>query len=331
MRVTSGSRMASFILPAPVRQLYVYQVLKGARTSVLHDALLSTVAAIDPDELAAEIAAFAPKDARKRLQAAGIRDEMVFPTPIVITTRPSLLGYYRLLLGLSQKQFYSSTTGASAFASVETLNKINAGQTTRLADLCREMCRATAELVLSIEGGLSTLDVEQLPLLMLGAQADGSWRNKIGQRATKEVFESIKEVIRLKHVPFTEMDSLTLSFVNSSGRKVTIALAADPDVLITEEADSGALIVKAAIEIKGGTDNSNAHNRAGEAEKSHQKMKAKGAKDFWTVLSLSNLDLTAIAQESPTTNEWLNLADVTARSGPYWERLKDLTQGAVGI
>ena len=55
-------------------------------------------------------------------------------------------------------------------------------------------------------------------------------------------------------------------------RKVVIwPLATDPDIRIQEEFEPGQLRNKVAIEIKGGTDISNAHNRAGEAEKSHQK------------------------------------------------------------
>jgi len=45
-----------------------------------------------------------------------------------------------------------------------------------------------------------------------------------------------------------------------------------------------------AIEVKGGTDVSNAHNRAGEAEKSHTKAKGKGFRDFWTIISKKGLD-----------------------------------------
>ena len=45
---------------------------------------------------------------------------------------------------------------------------------------------------------------------------------------------------------------------------------------------------------------SNAHNRAGEAEKSHQKVSTL-ARDLWTVISLKRVDVGALRTESPTT------------------------------
>jgi XcyI restriction endonuclease len=75
---------------------------------------------------------------------------------------------------------------------------------------------------------------------------------------------------------------------NASNRMVVIALASDPDVCIQEEF-AGNLRNKVAIEIKGGTDKSNAHNRAGEAEKSHQKAKREGLRDFWTIITKKGL------------------------------------------
>jgi hypothetical protein len=71
---------------------------------------------------------------------------------------------------------------------------------------------------------------------------------------------------------------------------VVIALASAPDVRIQEEF-GGRLQNKVAIEIKGGTDRSNAHNRAGEAEKSHQKARAEGFRDFWTIIAKAGLNL----------------------------------------
>ena len=56
-------------------------------------------------------------------------------------------------------------------------------------------------------------------------------------------------------------------------------LSHDPDVCVLEQVENRTHN-KVAFEVKGGTDDSNAHNRAGEAEKSHLKAKRKGFKDF---------------------------------------------------
>jgi hypothetical protein len=55
---------------------------------------------------------------------------------------------------------------------------------------------------------------------------------------------------------------------NNSGRRITIQFSNDPDIRITEHFAEDTIPL-VAIEIKGGEDISNIHNRVGEAEKSH--------------------------------------------------------------
>jgi len=88
---------------------------------------------------------------------------------------------------------------------------------------------------------------------------------------------------------------------------------------------------KVAIEIKGGTDKSNAHNRAGEAEKSHQKAAAKGFRDFWTIIALRGLKKDTLAAECPTTKKWFDASHVLARTGADWEDFRHRIAEAVGI
>jgi len=88
---------------------------------------------------------------------------------------------------------------------------------------------------------------------------------------------------------------------------------------------------KVAIEVKGGTDISNAHNRAGEAEKSHQKARKFGFPEFWTVISRQGLELQKLQSESPTTNHWFDVTEVLARKGTDWEDFRQRLAGAVGI
>ena len=298
---------------------------------MLADALAETVARIDPTELAAEVAAFVPAAGRQAVQAAGIRDEQVFALPAVLAARPSLLGYYRLLAGISQKQFYSGAAGTGSFKSMEEHNRIAPRAASGLPDLCRALNDALSELVTALPGGLRRSDVEQLPLLMLGAQADGSWRTRIGQSATKSVYQGIRAVVEASGLEFADSpDETSLTLVNHAGRKITAALAADPDVVIRE--DIGAVsVLKVAVEIKGGTDQSNAHNRAGEAEKSHQKARASNAADFWTIISLDRVDRSVIFAESPTTRQWFDVTQVVRQSGADWDRFVDAVKIAMGI
>jgi hypothetical protein len=111
---------------------------------------------------------------------------------------------------------------------------------------------------------------------------------------------------------------------------VVIGLASDPDIRIQEEFDDQ-LRNKVAIEIKGGTDISNAHNRAGEAEKSHQKAKNQGFRDYWTIISKAGLNVDKLKSESPTTNSWFDVAHVLGRDGADWNEFRSRFAEATGI
>jgi hypothetical protein len=54
------------------------------------------------------------------LAASANRDEHVFPLPAVLESKPTLVGYYRLLLGSPQKTAYGSGTGMGPFRRMET-------------------------------------------------------------------------------------------------------------------------------------------------------------------------------------------------------------------
>jgi hypothetical protein len=192
---------------------------------------------------------------------------------------------------------------------------------------CSTMSEHLAELVRQISPSITPRDVLELPLLTLGAQLYGSNNNAIGKQATVDVFLSVGEIVK-GYVAAQDLKKITL--VNASKRKVVIALASDPDIRVQEEFD-GALRNKVAIEIKGGSDNANAHNRAGEAEKSHQKAKAQKFRDFWTIISLAGVNTEKLKQESPTTNSWFDLAQVLAREGDDWVEFRSRFAGEVGI
>jgi hypothetical protein len=129
-----------------------------------------------------------------------------------------------------------------------------------------------------------------------------------------------------KHIAKETAQSLVVR--NAAGRDVCVQLAADPDVRF-EEMFGEERRPRLAIEIKGGTDRSNAHNRAGEAEKSHQK--AKGYPERWTVIATAGLELDALKADSPSTNRWFDVAQILGREGKDWEEFKTQLVGIVGI
>lgn len=309
------------------RQVIFHQMLVAARKTVLMDALSQALGQVDPAVTKKETLKYVPADAQKILAASGIRDEHVFPLPSVIAKVPTLIGYYRLLLGISQKRFYRAGTGMSLYKSMETRGTYNSKPPPDLDLFCRVMAENLADLVRQISPQITARDVAELPLLTLGAQLYGSNNNAIGQQATLDVFLSVSEIVKQF---ITVKTNTKITVRNASKRTVFIALAADPDIRVQEEFN-GKLRNILAVEIKGGTDVSNAHNRAGEAEKSHRKAKRQDFRDYWTIIALAGLDTSQLQEESPTTNSWFDVAQVLAREGPHWEEFRSRFAGAVGI
>ena len=319
--------MADYKPPYPSKQIAFHQLLVAARATILHGALADALARADPDVVGREMSGLAPAAARKVLATAGIRDEHVFATPAVLQVRPTTLGYYRLLLGVSKKAFYTADTGLGPFQAMEEKDLLRHKLVDELPALCAALNAKMAELITQLSPAVTRLDVEQLPLLTLGAQLDGGWRNGIGRAATADVFLAIRDVVEPNIVSETDT-SLTVE--NAAGRRVRIVLASDPDVAITEQFVGGADQLNVAVEIKGGTDRSNAHNRAGEAEKSHQKVRST-ARDFWTIIAMKGVDKKQLATESPTTRRWYDVAEVLGRAGADWTRFTNDLKGAIGI
>lgn len=85
-----------------------------------------------------------------------------------------------------------------------------------------------------------------------------------------------------------------------------------------------------SIEIKGGRDASNVHNRIGEAEKSHLKAKSEGFTRFWTIVK-AKIDLELAKQQSPTTTEFFNLDEIQIKSHSSHKRFEALLHQALGI
>ena len=322
--------MSRFNFPPPGKQVYLAAFLSRIRENGgLRQCVRDAARDIDATELRRQLENFVPADGLQALQGSGIRDEEVFVVPAVLNHSPGTLIYYRLLLGVSQKQFYSPKSGLKIFRPLEDRQEITQAAKNLLDEFCCDMNSALRDLIHALPAASLHDDIDHLPLLTLGAQADGSWRGQIGAKATKGVFEAMKAIVRGQGKPFSETD-ISITVTNNSQREVTLALAPDPDVVIREDV-RGSVVYKVAIEIKGGTDYANLHNRAGEAEKSHQKARNSGAQDCWTVITLERANLDLLKKESPTTREWIDIQQVLDRSGSGWSRLETLTLSAMGI
>lgn len=308
----------------PDLQVSFYQRVKILQNSYLTEALSKTVEKMDISTLDKELARYIKPVVLSKLASYGLRGEVLLPVPCILTARPSLLGYYRLLYGLSQKEFYRSSDMA-CFKQLEEKNDLPTTLAIRLSDLCISLIH-TGQLLIE---GIDTIDiriVRDLQLLTLGAQFRGGQNTRLGREATEEVFNIIEKIV---HPNIIEQDTRQIVLRNAAGREVIVAFSSDPDIAITEKMKSMTR-PSVSVEIKGGTDVSNIHNRIGEAEKSHQKAKSRGFFEFWTIIG-AKVDLKTAQRESPTSSRFFYLPDLRNAATSEYKKFRDHLQSVVGI
>ncbi len=319
-------------IPIPQQQIDFSFALAQIRSLFLQDALLETVEKLDIGCIDRELNAMVPKQSLKSLARQGLRGELVFPVPCVLLANPRLLGYYRLLLGFSQKGFYATETGASRFKGMEDKGIMSRGNEELIPTLCAALIQPLAALVAGIgTDRISRELLDDLTLLTVGPQLKGGANNKIGIAGTVKVFEIIHDIVRHASV---SSNAKEIEILNAAGRKVLIEFASDPDIIIREQMDKNSLRNIIAIEIKAGTDFSNIHNRIGEAEKSHQKARNAGYHECWTVVNVDRIDIAMAQRESPSTNRFYCLSRLMANGNDeeyrdFRNRIISLT-GVVG-
>jgi hypothetical protein len=319
--------MSKFKIPRPDLQITFFHRLKDIRKTYLLDSLLSVVATLQIPKIDEELGAFVSNKGLQKVAGWGLRGEIVFPVPCILHANPNILGYYRLLLGFSQKQFYGAQYGFGPLKSMEEKGLLSAVNEAVLPDLCQTLC-ASAEFLVQGVDDLSQESVHELTLLTLGPQLRGGALNILGTRATKRVFDLISSIVEPSVVSKTDR---SLELENAAGRPVKVEFASDPDICIREELPSGRYRNLVAIEIKGGRDYSNIHNRIGEAEKSHQKAKKQGYVECWTMVGVFDLDMALARRESPSTDRFYLIENITEKGGTEFEDFRENLLSRVGI
>ncbi|HYD30883.1 MAG TPA: XcyI family restriction endonuclease [Azospirillaceae bacterium] len=318
-----------FRLPAPELQIEFAFTLDRTRPVWLRDALGETVRTLDIRPLDRELAEYVPASALSALAGQGLRGEVMFPVPLLLTANPRLLGYYRLLYGFSQKEFYGQGHGLAKFKPMEEKGTLSAPNRQALPELCRELIECAERLLEGVgPERISRQLLDSLILLTLGPQLRGGANVKIGARGIVSVFEAIHDIVRDAVVTAQET---CIEMRSAADRKVLIEFAPDPDIIIREEMTVGEFRNVIAIEVKGGTDFSNVHNRIGEAEKSHQKARANGFYECWTVVNVDRIDLGMARRESPSTNRFYRLSALEARGGDEYQDFRNRIVSLTGI
>jgi XcyI restriction endonuclease len=318
-----------FKIPDPELQIDFSVALAEIRTQYLQDALSATVKTLDITELDRSLAGFVPKKSLATLASHGLRGELVFAAPPVLMANARLLGYYRLLYGYSKKEFYTTETGISRFQAMETKGTLSAANAASLPDLCLAMASAGAVLLEGLgTSRVSSALLDDLTLLTLGPQLRGGANVKKGTMGIVKVFDAIHDIVR-SAVTIASPNKIELT--NAAGRMVLVQFAPDPDIIIREEMAEGSYSEKIAIEVKGGSDFSNIHNRIGEAEKSHQKARGAGYVECWTVVNVDRIDMTMAKQESPSTNRFYRISDIVSGRGAEYQDFRRRIVSLTGI
>lgn len=319
--------MSRFKIPQPDLQVEFYHRLARIRETYLLNALLSVISELEISHIDKELSNFVSNAALQKVAGWGLRGEIIFAVPCVLETAPKLLGYYRLLLGFSQKQFYGERYGFGPFKPMEESGRLSANNAASLRELCQALC-GSAELLIEGVGQLSQESVHELTLLTLGPQLRGGILNLLGTRATRRVFELINSMLEPAVVSSSQR---SIKLQNAAGRTVKVEFASDPDICIREELPSGKFRNLVAIEIKGGRDYSNIHNRIGEAEKSHRKARKEGYVECWTMVGVVDLNMELAKRESPTTDRFYHIDRIADKKSEEFEDFRENLLSRVGI
>ncbi len=319
-----------FETPLPDTQINFFHRLEEIKKSMLQEALFETLESADIGKIDRQLRKYVVNSDLQLLAKYGLRGEIIFAVPYLLELNPSLIGYYRLLLGLPQKSFYSGERGLGFgfFKSMESKGTISNDQKKELHECCKALVASASILLKSInEASISQSLFRDLTLLTLGSQLRGGRNNALGNAATKMVFELIKQIVKPAIISSTNTE---LILKNAAGREIVIKFASDPDIVVIEKLQSGKYKNRIAIEIKGGTDTANAHNRLGEAEKSHQKAKNAGFIECWTLIG-AKVDQETANKESPTTNRLYHIPYIMDEDSSEYQDFKENIIALVGI
>ena len=321
------------VFPEPKLQTDFAFALKRFRATYLQNALFETVRNMKIADIDKQLASYVPDKDLALMAQYGLRGELLFPVPIILEQNPHLLGYYRLLMGYSQKEFYGTDKGfgAGPFKSMEISGKISKAVAVDIPELCTAFCETASALLHGIETLKPSKELlADLALLTVGPQLRGGANNQRGTAGIVQVFEVIRQIVA--HAA-TEVRENAIEIASATGRKVLVEFAPDPDIIIREEMSPGHFRNIVAIEIKSGTDVSNIHNRIGEAEKSHQKARKRGFTECWTVVNVTRLDMDKAKAESPSTDRFYSLGVLVSGKSEEFEdfRLRIISLTAIAV
>lgn len=297
---------------SPELAISLYENLIEARKLYLHPALSKAVKETGVKTIDEELYRLAPLQALDHLAEMGLRGELAFPVPAIIKRAPSLLGYYRMLLGQSKKEFRRK--GYGTWVNAEENGKLSKQNEIELEEYCSYLIQHLATLIFAM-GQFNQKDLSDLALLTLGSTFQGARNDAIGTLAEKQIFELLYHLVK-PWATYFEWPVIRLSIPH--GPTFEIINKSDPDISL-RVGSGAASIPLLAIEVKGGGDASNAHNRAGEAEKSHIKAATAGYIHRWTLIQIPPGQKNRILDETPSSTRVFEFNEIIVQEGNEWQ------------
>jgi len=307
----------------PELQISFWYRLQIVKQQFFIKALFESIKNIPSNNIESDLNQFVSEDLRRKVASLGMRDELFFMLPVIIRTNPQLVGYYRLLYGISQKELYKGHYGK--FKKLEEDGVITKRTDAYIEVLCERFIECAGKFLIEFDE-FDISDISDLQLLTVGPQFRGSNNNTLGQVATQKTFKLIRDLV-FKYIKSSTDTEIVI--VNALDREIEISFASDPDIAIVEYFGTSKHKLL-SVEIKGGTDYSNIHNRIGEAEKSHQKAKKNGYNRFMTIISV-DIDYNILRSESPTTNYFFNLSRIQNPLTDEYRQFKEIIQSNLSI
>ena len=130
-----------FPLLKPDLQVSFYYRLQALKDLYLQDALRKTVEKLNFKKLNDQLLTYVGPDPLKRVASFGIRGEIFFPVPCILEANPFLLGYYRLLYGFSQKEFFNKGP-YGRYKLLEDRGEIPSKLQSSIPSLCRSLIKS---------------------------------------------------------------------------------------------------------------------------------------------------------------------------------------------
>ena len=226
------------------------------------------------------------EEAAERVRKAGLPLTAAFCHPKVLQLRPHLLLWYRGLAMMSRKELSGDTRGAE-----EKAKAVGEGRAAELAlVLNRHICA-----VLSV-GDVTLADLKGIVYSTVGATLQGKWGNEIGK--IQVVFEEfvldqlatmgeLREVRTSRGwVPWSREGLRDMRVVSArlrGGRFVEFG--SNPDVAVFDREEEPSRLIVCAMEVKGGTDESNAYYRLADAAETLQRSRHANERCFTIMVS----------------------------------------------